>query len=393
MKADPRMKTRHLQRAGELVSRFRRDEQGAVAIMVALLMTALLGFTGLVVDVGDLYVQRTQLQAAADAAAMAGAQDLSVSSTCSPASGSTCATDAQNYGVANGLATSEIIYNDHPATDPVPSTIPASSAWQVTAKRTVNLFFMPVLGINQKDVEATSTAIRSPIAGAVNPAPYLIWAGNVAKNFSCSPPPGCTFTDWSSSNPKWVYQPFCGGTCGLYVGAVVTIMDNRWCDDVVYPATNKCTTASNPPFNTGWNVVNNNYHGYLDKLIPAPPNTTINNGPNYSAGGTGNQSAWNTALCNAAQPGATPLLFPEVDNITYAASGLPGWPKGMSYQINVVNWAMANPLFNDVIGTNGNCNPGNTVHAKITSDNPYTGVVGGGPSQGASTVYVLQSWN
>lgn len=56
----------------------RRRQQGVVAIMVGL-MTALLVLTGmlaLVIDLGALYVTKTELQNAADAAALAGAQEL-----------------------------------------------------------------------------------------------------------------------------------------------------------------------------------------------------------------------------------------------------------------------------------------------------------------------------
>jgi len=52
-----------------------RREQGQILVMVAILMTALLGFVGLVVDTGHLYAQRRQSQNAADEAATAGARD------------------------------------------------------------------------------------------------------------------------------------------------------------------------------------------------------------------------------------------------------------------------------------------------------------------------------
>jgi hypothetical protein len=48
------------------------DEGGQVAIVVALMLTVLLAFAALVVDVGLNWAARTQAQAAADAAALAG---------------------------------------------------------------------------------------------------------------------------------------------------------------------------------------------------------------------------------------------------------------------------------------------------------------------------------
>lgn len=54
----------------------RSDEGGQVAIVVALTLTVMLGFGALVVDVGLNWAARTQLQSAADAAALAGAAAL-----------------------------------------------------------------------------------------------------------------------------------------------------------------------------------------------------------------------------------------------------------------------------------------------------------------------------
>src|SRR5699024_6096255 len=58
-------------------------ERGATAIVVALLMTAILGCTGLAVDLGASYAKHTQLQNGADAAALALAQEYAVDG-CTP---------------------------------------------------------------------------------------------------------------------------------------------------------------------------------------------------------------------------------------------------------------------------------------------------------------------
>lgn len=52
------------------------QQRGAVAIVVALSMTLLLGMLGLVLDLGHLYVAKSELQNAADAAALSGAREL-----------------------------------------------------------------------------------------------------------------------------------------------------------------------------------------------------------------------------------------------------------------------------------------------------------------------------
>lgn len=57
-------------------AQWRRDQRGAVAVVAALCMVVLVGFLGFVIDLGHLYVRKTELQNAADAAALAGARAL-----------------------------------------------------------------------------------------------------------------------------------------------------------------------------------------------------------------------------------------------------------------------------------------------------------------------------
>jgi hypothetical protein len=52
------------------------EQDGAVAVIVGLLLVALLGIGALVVDVGNLYWERRQLQTGAEAAALSAAQDF-----------------------------------------------------------------------------------------------------------------------------------------------------------------------------------------------------------------------------------------------------------------------------------------------------------------------------
>ena len=54
----------------------RQKQRGAVAIMVGFLLVALIGLLGIVIDLGHLYVRKTELQNAADAAALAGVRAL-----------------------------------------------------------------------------------------------------------------------------------------------------------------------------------------------------------------------------------------------------------------------------------------------------------------------------
>lgn len=60
-----------------------RGDDGAVAVLVAVVMAALLGAAALVLDVGQLYAERRQLQNGADAAVLALAMDCPTDAGCS----------------------------------------------------------------------------------------------------------------------------------------------------------------------------------------------------------------------------------------------------------------------------------------------------------------------
>ncbi len=53
-----------------------RDESGAVAVMLAIMLAALLGVMGLAMDLGKVWNLETQLQHGADASALAGVTQL-----------------------------------------------------------------------------------------------------------------------------------------------------------------------------------------------------------------------------------------------------------------------------------------------------------------------------
>ena len=76
----------------------RKNERGQVLAFTALGLTLLMGFAGLAVDMGVLRYQRRLQQSAADAAAIAGANNLSF-----PASGGVVA-GAQDASARNGFS-------------------------------------------------------------------------------------------------------------------------------------------------------------------------------------------------------------------------------------------------------------------------------------------------
>jgi Flp pilus assembly protein TadG len=127
-----------------------RDERGAVAVLVALLLVPLIGFAALAIDVAGMYAERQQLQVGADAGAFAIAQD------CAKGACGTPTTTAQNYATPNftfGTAT---------------ATVPTLTSSQVTVKNTATRqhWFAPVLGVNSTTLSAKATVgWGSPIGG------------------------------------------------------------------------------------------------------------------------------------------------------------------------------------------------------------------------------------
>ncbi len=126
------------------------EERGAVAVVVALLMVPMMGFTALAVDIGDVYAQRARLQTAADAAALGVAQD--------------CARGA--CGDMQSTASALVAANLTGATAAPPVLASGPMRVTVTGDKPTMHWFAPVIGIRSTDVRATATvAWGSPGGG------------------------------------------------------------------------------------------------------------------------------------------------------------------------------------------------------------------------------------
>src|ERR1700691_6230844 len=65
------------------VRRLRQDENGAVIVIVAIMIAGLIGLGALAIDVGNLAYTQRRLQATADMAALAGAAEIACTSCAS----------------------------------------------------------------------------------------------------------------------------------------------------------------------------------------------------------------------------------------------------------------------------------------------------------------------
>ncbi|HZG85515.1 pilus assembly protein TadG-related protein [Paenibacillus sp.] len=131
-----------------------RNENGNVAVLMALSMTMLIGFVALAVDGGLALLERSRLQRAADAAALAGVLEL-------PERPEQATEHARNAAALNGVAASAI--NVAFSDDRRDIT--------VTARRTVPFYFAPVLGVNGASMSAEATARIAPLASGLKAVP------------------------------------------------------------------------------------------------------------------------------------------------------------------------------------------------------------------------------
>ncbi len=134
-----------------------RNQRGGVVALLALSLPVLLGFTALVLDVGSIYQNKSQLSNAADAAVLAAAQEL-----------------PKNPDDARGIADEFALKNGN-ATDKVTTTIsPDNKTIVVSISREVSLFFAPVLGVNSSTVSEQATAQVSIAASVPWIVPFVL---------------------------------------------------------------------------------------------------------------------------------------------------------------------------------------------------------------------------
>jgi Flp pilus assembly protein TadG len=160
-----------------VLRRFRRDESGAAAVLVAASIVAMVGFGALVVDLANVLMAQSIVGASANAAALAGAQEIgnggnpvTTATTYSSLTGDknalgdltvtsvtgypklTCAT---NWATSSGVACST---NYTTSTCTTPPCTPAVNLITVEETANVPTLFGRLFGISSIPVKATATA-------------------------------------------------------------------------------------------------------------------------------------------------------------------------------------------------------------------------------------------
>jgi len=149
--------------------RRRRTDEGQTLVLVALGMVALLGFVGLAFDLGNLRLQKRQLQLITDAAALAGAQELTY---CTSSACSAMTTAAQNALTENGVTGNTLVTQCSSGTGSFtltlnnpPCALGTSNPHngdrryvEVVVQRSFPTYFARVFGINSQTISARAEA-------------------------------------------------------------------------------------------------------------------------------------------------------------------------------------------------------------------------------------------
>ncbi len=145
------------------MKRFKRlckEEKGSVLVVVALAMVVLLGSSAMVTDYGLMAVKKRTLVNAADAAALAGAQEL----IHNPGSPNSAILVARAYAAANGVDSEqiEVVISQN------------DSLISVHVADTVYFTFARVLGLETGDVKANASAVVGAVTGMKGIVPLVI---------------------------------------------------------------------------------------------------------------------------------------------------------------------------------------------------------------------------
>lgn len=174
----------------------RTDDQGAIVVIVALFMLVFMVLLAIVVDLGQVYGRRAALQNAADAAALAAAQDLPVAAGCfgvPPTTGTSACKVAGDFVVSNGFARADTTVTSTGASNQI--------AVQITSD--VPYVFGRIVGAQGKTVVARAVATKA----AASMGNFAFFTENDVAN---------------KGNPKIVGDVYAGNTLDLQGNSKIT---------------------------------------------------------------------------------------------------------------------------------------------------------------------------
>jgi Flp pilus assembly protein TadG len=181
-----------MQRSALRIHRAEKERRAAITVLAAFFMVVMLGFVAFGVDVGYMMLVKTQLQVAADSAAMAAGANMAGTNAQVVSAAQQFAGYHKAAGAKVNLKTSDIQYGlwDANSRTFAPSAT-AGNAIKVTARRDNttggnNTFFGRIFGVNTFNVSASAVALSNPrdicfvvdLSGSMNDDTSTGWGGN-----------------------------------------------------------------------------------------------------------------------------------------------------------------------------------------------------------------------
>jgi hypothetical protein len=165
-----------------------RNESGQVLVFVAILLAAVIGLSAFVIDLGYAYYAQRSLQASADAAALAGAQELpdpaaSVSVARQFGTGTTGRNGSGKIGKVDEVVSTRCLVS-------VPGCNPVNAV-SVQETAHVDTFLVRFFGINTLNVHVRSTACSPCGVKPLDIVLVLDRTGSMCQNSSGQSDPSC----------------------------------------------------------------------------------------------------------------------------------------------------------------------------------------------------------
>lgn len=324
------------------------NERGATGVLVAVMMLVLIGAGAIAVDVGQIYGERAQLQNAADAGAMAAAQQCHAAGGCTTAEATTWAAELSGGNSKDGATSIDSV----DLSVPNQVTVATSTLNGTSGAGFLTKMFASALNAPPVTVGAHATASMSPPIGGSG---FPLAISDNCFNLSAASPTG--------EVQKISYKP--GGTC---------------------------TDPSGAEIPGGW--------GWLDQDEPCEAETTLGSndlgsdpGNNPPAGCSAVLTDWAATITGGGEVNVPFPVFDDATNqgqngtfhiIGYATFKVWGWKFGNNHEYEFRN-TKDDPGMNESLACkegNARCIIGQFV--KFESIASWTG--GGGTGADLGTV-------
>ena len=296
----------------------RHAQRGAVAIIVALSLAVLIGFAGLALDGGRLYVNKTELQNASDACALAASFELTGAPNI-PADRFVIAEDSgklvatrNRVGFQGGpIAAANVTVQFGTALNSgawlsAASIPPASSKYVrcTIAETGITPWFMQVLGFGDQSVQALATATLAPSQNSCTAIPIGMCSAGSAPTYGLVRGQwyngGLNNADSLSGSFNWIdFSPPSGGASELSAA----LFGSGAC--TVAPGTSVGATGAIQSLRKAWNT----RFGIYEPSIPSTgPTSPVPDRSGYSYTPLNWPSRFNAAddLVNVRRPVNTP---------------------------------------------------------------------------------------